>query len=615
MRCVLSILGMLLLYAINGQNTHCNGNLGENIFVSGDFGSGNANILPTDPGIAPGFQYTTIAPPDDGEYTITNNMALWPYIFPTWLQIGDNSTDPKGYMMVVNASFTPGIFYEQTIDGLCDNTLYEFSADVINIIRQNVTNHILPNVSFLIDSIEEFTTGPIPQNETWRSYGFTFSTRPGQEQVTLTLRNNAPGGIGNDLALDNISFRPCGPPASISIDMEGRVCENTLYPTLSAIVMSDTGFVQWQISDDLGLTWSDITGATSRTYQSVQLSAHTYLFRYLYGNTPQHLQNEKCRIVSATRIVEVVPVNFTIIDTLCEGLSYNLGGTWYDSTGIYFKHLTALNGCDSIVTLYLTIVPDPGITINLASTPPRCTGGEDGTISVQNIQFGTPPYTLSILDQPGIPADQSLFVSSGTYDIIVSDRYGCWDSQNVFIEDPLVFRIDVTGDTALILGHTTTLDVSGNYLITSFQWDPPNGLSCTTCPVSVATPLTTTEYIVMAVSENGCIAIDYFVILVDIDPRLFIPNVFSPNGDQVNDTWNITADPLNVRTIEQVVIFDRWGNILNERSHISPVDVSPIWNGQYENSVVSAGVYVYLLEVRMANDDIVRLSGTITVVR
>jgi hypothetical protein len=105
-----------LIQTIYSQPVLCNGNLGDNIFTEGDFGKGNANVVAMNPGYAPGFIYTTNVPPDDGQYTITNDMRPWSNIFPTWIQIGDNSTDPKGYMMVVNASYAPGIFYEQIID-------------------------------------------------------------------------------------------------------------------------------------------------------------------------------------------------------------------------------------------------------------------------------------------------------------------------------------------------------------------------------------------------------------------------------------------------------------------------------------------------------------------
>jgi hypothetical protein len=304
-----------LTATLAAQPVLCGGNLGDNIFTKGDFGSGIPVVVQSNPGFAPGFQYTTQVPPDDGEYTLTNNINAWSFVYPTWQRIGDNDVDPYGYMMVVNASFAPGIFYEQIIDNLCENTLYEFTADVINLIRTGTTGHNLPNVSFLIDDVLSYSSGSIPQDEDWHTYGFTFTTGPGQFSVKLSLRNNAPGGVGNDLALDNISFKACGPTSSISIQPEGKICENSLFPLLSAAIDSDTGAVQWQVSIKDGLVWNDIPGATDRTHQVQQLAAGTYYFRYLYSNTISSINNPKCRIVSDVILVEIVPVEFMLRDS------------------------------------------------------------------------------------------------------------------------------------------------------------------------------------------------------------------------------------------------------------------------------------------------------------
>jgi hypothetical protein len=84
----------------------CTGNLGDNIFEAGDFGKGVTNLLYPNPGIAPGYGYANSVPPPDGLYIITNNTGAWSGLYPTWLGIRDNSNDPNGYMMVVNASFS-----------------------------------------------------------------------------------------------------------------------------------------------------------------------------------------------------------------------------------------------------------------------------------------------------------------------------------------------------------------------------------------------------------------------------------------------------------------------------------------------------------------------------
>ena len=230
----------------------CTGNLGENIFEDGEFGAGRPNISLDFQNIAPGYNFTTDVPPNDGSFTITNNTTFWgSFAAENWIDITDNSPDPDGYMMVVNASFEPSLFYDQTIEGLCENTLYEFSADLINLIEPRLNDHIAPNVTFQIDGVNRFNSGDIPQDASWHTESFTFTTLPGQTTLQLSLKNNAPGGIGNDVALDNILFRACGPEALILPREIEQICEDGNPVDLIATINGDQypdPAVQWQIS-------------------------------------------------------------------------------------------------------------------------------------------------------------------------------------------------------------------------------------------------------------------------------------------------------------------------------------------------------------------------------
>ncbi len=208
-----------------------------NIFEEGDFGSGEDIFFQEDPGIAPGYIYTA-GPPQDGFYTISNNLGNWPELFDCWLPAQDNSNDPNGYMMVVNATVEPGIFYEEVVDNLSENTEYEFTADILNLISTEC-DLMDPNVAFLIDGVSQFETGPIVESNGWMTYGFSFTTAPGQTSVQLSLRNNAPGGEGNDLALDNITFRPSPEKYSYSLsEISYDDKDSTIY--LSGKILADS---------------------------------------------------------------------------------------------------------------------------------------------------------------------------------------------------------------------------------------------------------------------------------------------------------------------------------------------------------------------------------------
>lgn len=597
----------------------CDGNLGENIFTDGDFGSGTANILQVDPGIAPGYTYTTNVPPFDGFYVITNNISDWPSRF-NWLGPSDNSNDPDGYMMVVNASFEPGKFYEQTVTGLCENTLYVFSADIFNVIPSNSVNFILPRVSFEIDGVEQFDTGNIPQNEQWNTYGFTFETQPGQTEVTLALVNKAPGGIGNDLALDNITFRACGPLAQILPETIADVCEDGDPQDIVATITGDqypTPVVQWQQSFDEGQTWQNMPGEDQLTFTHTELTSGDYYYRYLLANDTDNLLNSKCRVNSNVKIVRVIPKFTMTVDTICDGLSSFIGDQPYTTTGTFIDTLPNRLGCDSIITLDLEVIADQGIAIDFNLQDPSCTGFEDGSVSIAAIRNGTNPFSIEVEGLPTMTAGTLNNVGAGSYEYKATDRYGCTATLEATLIDPERFFLSLGQDQTVDLGDALRISSSTNHDIASIDAQPPLDLDCIpTCDIIELFPVESGSFIVTATSEAGCVSIDTLNIMVNKVRKVFFPNAFTPNNDGRNDLFTIYADIPNVQLIEKLLIFDRWGNLVFERNEFLPNDTVLGWNGENTNGqLMEAGPYVFVTQIRFLDDEVVDFSGSLVLVK
>ncbi len=613
---ILVILPLLL----PAQAPVCEGNLGANIFEAGDFGSGTDNVVATNPGIAPGYLYDRTTPPNDGDYVLSNNTASWTNNYETWLDIPDNSPDPNGYMMVVNASFEPGLFYDQTIEGLCENTLYEFSADVINMIRRGVADHIRPNVSFLIDGEVAINTGEIPQDERWHNYGFTFTTAPGQTSVQLSLRNNAPGGIGNDLALDNISFRACGPKAFILPFEVANICEDGDPIELDATVDGDeypAPAFQWQQSFDDGASWTDIPNAMDSIYTHDQLSSGYYYYRYLLANGPVNLQNSKCRVISNPKVVYVVPKFYDIVDTICQGLSYEQDGNAYTASGTYVDTLLSSLGCDSIVTLDLTVVPDAGIMAAVTTLDPSCHDAADGQITIETITNGAPPFTNTLSGSSPTVATVFPGLAGGDYELTITDRYGCRYRENLTLTIPPEFVVELGGDRAVTLGDPVQLRPSANLPVDTFYWQPPELIDCSLADCSAPTwyPTRTTTLGLRAVSDRGCIATDSIRVTVDKQRRIFFPNAFSPNGDGVNDVFTVFGDVPNVQLIRRLAVFDRWGALLYEREAFPPNDPAAGWDGTVAGQQLGRGIYVYVAEVEFLDGEVLDFAGDVLLLR
>lgn len=596
----------------------CDGNLGENIFTDGDFGRGLQNTLPNDPGIAPGYTYTATGPPFDGFYTITNNTSNWPGLFATWLGIGDNSPDPNGYMMVVNASLQPGLFYEQQVDGLCENTLYQFTADIINLIRSGTPNHIDPNVSFLLDGNEEYATGLVPKTNTWNTYGFTFVTLPGQTSITLSLRNNAPGGNGNDLAIDNISFRACGPLAQILPETVERICEDGQSTTLTATISGNqytNPAVQWQSSFDGGNTWVDLPGNTDLAYVHTELASGFYYYRYLLANGESNLTNERCRVVSNEKIVEVVPKFWTVTDTICQGRVYETGGRIYEQSGIYVDTLLSSLGCDSIVTLQLTVEEDSQIALALNVEDPACV--EDfGRIVLDSVLNAALPYQLRFDGEEVGQATTFTDLSAGTYAFSLTDRFGCSLDTSATIQAAFPFMVDLGPDRRVALGERVLLQLNANDVLGSSQWIPEVvgcGQGCTRVELL---PSRSATYVLQAISQNGCLASDSVRISVDKVRRVYIPTAFSPNFDGINDFFAPLVQQPNVQAIVQMQVFNRWGGLVYEAANL-PIDNTPSygWDGTFLGKAAELGSYAYRVDILFLDGETIRYSGDVTLLR
>ncbi len=608
---------LLLLFGISFATAQiCDGNLGENIFTEGDFGSGSANVLLPDPQIAPGYNYQTSPPPDDGFYTITNNTSSWGSFASNWADIADNSNDPNGYMMVVNASFTPGLFYEQVVDGLCESTLYLFSADVYNLL---LGNGIEPNISFLLDGVVQYETGNISNDQQWNTYGFTFTTAPGQTSVTLALQNNAPGGGGNDLALDNITFRPCGPEALI-LPMEiANICEDGSPIDLEATILGnqyDTPVLQWQQSFDQGLNWVDIVGETDLTYTHTNLSGGFYYYRYLLANDPANLLNAKCRVVSNVKVVNVVPKFYTVVDTLCQGLTFALGNNLYGQTGIYVDSFLTAIGCDSIVTLDLTIVPDPNIDANFNIMDPSCSDLVDGSIEIDTILNGAAPFSIFVNGEL-VPGPGSLFnLGEGSYTYGIVDRFGCNYETTVSLETPDPFIIELGDDWQIELGESISLNPFFSVPAENYIWTPADLVNCDLgCESLTLTPTNSALYTLTATSITGCTASDSIYVEVTTVRNVYIPNSFSPNFDGINDFFTVFGAVPNILRIEELMVFDRWGGLVFEQKAFLPNDEGVGWDGSARGKALDTGTYVYFAKIRFLDGVVVLYEGDVTLIK
>jgi uncharacterized repeat protein (TIGR01451 family) len=210
------------------------------VIFSEDFGTGT---FPTGQPLAPGVTNFTFSEPaqpanfdpnlpnngivNDGFYTIGTNTQQ---AFSNWADIEDNTPgDVNGLMLIVNARENELVngqvvedeFYRRVVT-LSPNTNFNFisfltptnSVGDEQFCRENAGGLILPNVRFSVEDINgnvlaETTTGEIPfnPNPSFQQFSLDFSSAADSPDVQIVLSNIAPGGCGNDIAIDDITFR------------------------------------------------------------------------------------------------------------------------------------------------------------------------------------------------------------------------------------------------------------------------------------------------------------------------------------------------------------------------------------------------------------------------
>ena len=174
--------------------------------------------------------------------------------------------------------------------------------------------------------------------------------------------------------------------------------------------------------------------------------------------------------------------------------------------------------------------------------------------------------------------------SSTLYTVIGIDSTGCTDTAYVQVDlYPQPF-IQTSPDVYAFYGDVIQLSAAsttnGPYI-----WSPAEFLSCVSCSSPEANPNQNTTYIVTYTDENGCSASDN--VHIYYDPIVYVPNTFTPNGDESNQGFHIVAH--NIQSFE-LLIFDRWGELIFTMS-----DLTDYWDGSYKGNNCQDGTYVWKL--------------------
>jgi hypothetical protein len=156
--------------------------------------------------------------PGDGHYTYAS--AIPDCFNGDWHALSEDHTpgDVDGNMLVVNSAYDSGPFLVTKVKGFKGGTTYQFGAWLMNLCKptKKCPSIILPSLLIRLQTpsgktVAQFLTGELPRVESphWTQHRAQFTMPAAETELALTFIDNAPGGCGNDFALDDISFSEC----------------------------------------------------------------------------------------------------------------------------------------------------------------------------------------------------------------------------------------------------------------------------------------------------------------------------------------------------------------------------------------------------------------------
>ena len=271
--------------------------------------------------------------------------------------------------------------------------------------------------------------------------------------------------------------------------------------------------------------------------------------------------------------------------------------------------------CDSeIATLTCKSCPIPPVLDTILLDEPSCFGKNDGQVHI--LMTGSRGLAKFHLGNSTSIDGRFSQLGAGKYTLKISAQeeacpFSIEQELQLYQPAPLNFSITST-DVSCIGSNNGSLEVSPSGGTPPYEFSLNNQAWTRD---SIFSGLSEGSYSTKLRDQNSCIATNEIVanIKSSEDICIYFATAFSPNGDKVNDVFFPQGDQLV--EIEQILIFDRWGNELFSRKSPKVGQAYDGWDGTFQGKSCSQGVYVWYAIIKLPNGQKKLLKGDVTLNR
>ena len=540
--------------------------------------------------------------------------------------------------------------YAQVTSGSCTSNVASIVLDVAT------AYYPQPTCAFTsIDSIA-ITWAGVADSYT---ITYTINGQPGGGPVTTTQTGFGVGGLGQGdtvtFVVSSLYASVCTTPLSEMISCITDVCaaQTLSFNGLQSVYCRDEAFVALQPSPAGGLLSG--AGVVADTLWPAFVPGNTTVIQYTWTNSVSGCAYDTSVTVTI-QDPQVAPVAGCLVSTLTS-VSFDWSTTGTNGYGYQYQINQGVTTGPLITAgpplVIQGLVEGDTVQLSLWSIGPAPCGNSD-TVTLLCGTRVCPPASITIPD-PAIlctetdPVLLTAMITGLTVTPVlqwsgqaITDPAG-WFDPGLAVAGPNTVTLDVDADGCMYTA-TTSFEIidqpidtprltclKEDYYSIVVGWNPvPGAAGYTVTSTSGTGTLNGTTYTIthlqdgtqvgitlIAFDNTGCTPSSTTIeckTLPIIPINIFVPNIFSPNGDGINDVFYVQTNP-EVTGINVMRIFDRWGNIVFEKFNFSPNDADAGWDGNFNGKLMNPEVYTYWIEMSTTRGKDVVKVGDVTLVR
>ena len=280
------------------------------------------------------------------------------------------------------------------------------------------------------------------------------------------------------------------------------------------------------------------------------------------------------------------------------------------SVGTTTVTYTAFDAFENVVTASFNITVKDTISPGIKNIPENIikyvdAGGSCGAIVNWTLPTATDYCSVSLSSSHNPGDFFEVGITTVTYTALDIHSNSTSLTFEVKVKDNTNPKVLLTfSDTTIIVGESIQLFAEGGV---GYRWEPVDFLDNPEIPDPIASPTEDITYIVFMHTESGCILQDQVMIHISDEISYYIPEMFTPDGDGINDI--LFVNTLGYRSVD-FKLFNRFGQLV-----FSTDDPNIGWDGRFNGSIQNPDTYVYTLALETFTNQSVNKKGFLQLVR